>query len=83
MFYPGLGIRFNLELDVSFLKQLSDDTVRKSFDTEMTILLPTDELSSALSYHSESLVQKIEKFLRNGSGWGVDEVHHIAISISE
>ena len=76
-------MRFNLELDVSFIKQLSDDPMRRSFETEMTILLPTDDLNGALSYHTELLVAKIEKFVRNGSGLGVETVHHVAVSISQ
>ena len=67
-------MRFNLELDVSFIKQLSDDALRRSFDTEMTIILPTDDLNGALSYHTDYIViggedwQVPQKWQRMGCG---------------
>ena len=54
----------------------------KAFNTKATPLLLTDELRPSLQTHYNKLVGQIEKFIRNGSGWAVDNVSCISLFIT-
>ena len=61
------------------LKQINADTVNVHFCTSATILLKSSNISESVQHHINMLVDKIDNYIHNGSGWIVDNVNHLSI----
>ena len=78
----GTGIKFNLEINVMLSKMATGDTAVRTFDSEMIPLLLTDPIAPALQKLSNLICERIDKLIRDGSGWAVHEINCISINIT-
>ena len=82
-YFAGTGIKFGLEICINISKQVTGAQAVRPFQTRVTPLLLTDDPRAALKSHYNKLVGRIEKLLRDGSGWAVDLVTSVSIYMSK
>ena len=73
------GLKFYLGAQVKMLKQINCNTIDVYFSTSATILLKSSNIPESVQHHINMLVDKIDNYIRNGSGWIVDNVNHLSI----
>ena len=61
------------------LKQINGDMVNVHFSTSATILLKSTNILQSVEHHINMLVDKIDNYICNGSGWVVDNMNHLSI----
>ena len=64
-------------------KMATGDTAVRTFDSEMIPLLLTDPIAPALQKLSNLICERIDKLIRDGSGWAVHEINCISINITK
>ena len=64
-------------------KLIQEETGLFAFTTSSTDVLITTDINETLTHHFEHLVHKVERFLRNGSGWVVEKVKSVNISVTK
>ena len=76
-------MKFGLCQEVQLGKPASDDIMIKLFETTVTPLMLIDDIGAAVKTQINKLVGKVEKFIRNGSGWTVESVRKIILNTSK
>ena len=64
-------------------KRVTDDNMVNTLSARASPLLLTDELQPSLQRQYNKLVGQIEKLIRNGSGWAVDRIASISLTITK
>ena len=73
------GLKFYLGAQVKMLKQINGDMVNVHFSTSATILLKSTNILQSVEHHINMLVDEIDNYIRNGSGWIVGNMNHLSI----
>ena len=73
------GLKFYLGAQVKMLKQINGDMVNVHFSTSATILLKSTNILQSVEHHINMLVDKIDNYICNGSGWIVGNMNHLSI----
>ena len=73
------GLKFYLGAQVRMLKQINGDTINVYFSTSATTLLKSSNIPESVQHHINILVDEIDNYIQNGSGWVVDNVNHLSI----
>ncbi|XP_063691291.1 uncharacterized protein LOC134823687 [Bolinopsis microptera] len=63
-------------------KLVTGDIVARTFDSEMIPLLLTDLIAPALQTHSNNISDRVDRLIRDGSGWAVHEIISVSINIT-
>ena len=79
----GTGLKFYLGIDVNMSKLVGDDAKVTNFQNSASTLLQTSNIQQELIKYSDALVDKIDKYLINGSGWVVDSVESMNIMMTK
>ena len=80
------GLKFFLEMELNMSQLVKDEAHVKQFHSSPSrVLLTTniDELVENVDIHRQTVVEKTETFLRNGSSWVVDSIERVNIHIAE
>ena len=73
------GFKFYLGAQMKMLKHINGDTVNVHFSTSATILHKSSNILQSVEHHINMLVDKIDNYIRNGSGWIVGNMNHLSI----
>lgn len=65
----GTGVLFYLGCSLDMKKLVDDISVTRGFNTTATPLLVSTATQTAVAHHIENLIEKIDKHVREGSGW--------------
>ena len=76
------GLKFYLGAQVKMLKQINGDTVNVHFSISATILLKSTNILQSVEHHINMLVDKIDNYICNGSGWIVGNMNHLSIQLA-
>ncbi len=75
----GNGTTVILGLEANMKKLVDDDTATASFISSPSVVLTSTDINAIITNQYSQILEKIDTFLRNGSGWIVDRVTFINI----
>ena len=76
-------LKFNLTCRVEMSKLIHGEEKSAYFATTMTHVLLATDTTASVRMHVEQLIEKISKYIRDGSGWVVNGVTGIDIMIAK
>ena len=76
------GCKFFVGLETEVSKLMEDEQDVAYFATKAAPLLEPDDGVLALLEHFERLIEKVDTFLRNGSGWIVHKVLRVQLYVT-
>ena len=79
----GTGIKFGLEISLNISKHSTGASVTRPFDSQMMPLLLTDPVEPAIRMQIDIICARIERLIRDGSGWAVIDVNSVSIRITK
>ncbi len=79
----GTGVKFYLGMEVEMSKILTDEVANTAFHTKNTTLLQSTDLKKELRTHSTNLIERIETFVRDGSGWISHRIPRIILCLAK
>ena len=82
-YFAGTRIKLGIEICLNISKRVTGAQAVRPFQTHVTPLFLTNDPRAALKTHYNKLVGRIEKLLRDGSGWVVDLVTSVSIYMSK
>ena len=77
------GLKFYMSLEADMKLPSDESTKPASFQSTSSVLLQTSDINEEIKEHIKQLVKKIEEYLRNGSGWMVENVRMINLMITK
>ena len=77
------AIKFHLSIEVSMFKMIDDGQNLGNFRAGSSELLESSDISALIDSQCETLIMKMDKFVRNGSGWVMDSLRKIHINITK
>ena len=82
-FYLDPALKFYLTLKLDVIKLITDEKKTATFNTSATPLLQLDDTSKEIKKHIDRLDTKVDEFLRNGSGWVVENIKQIDVMMTK
>ena len=73
------GLKWSFGLTVDFFKD--DKKIKGTFYSNQYATLSADEIDSFFGEATSAIVQKIEKFTKEGSGWMIDKCNTLFLNI--
>ena len=71
-------VQFHIGMDVSFKNAMdAERTLDMAFQTKLSLLLNPVKLEAEVERQPAHLIDKIEKFVRKGSGYTVSNINEI------
>ena len=80
--YRERGCKFFVGIDVELSQMLEDRSDIANFATRASTLLTADDAMVALYEHFQTLVGKVDTFLRDGSGWISHDVKRVLLYVT-
>ena len=77
-YYLDPALKFYLSLELSMRLPTDDKVKTVSFQTKSTALLQAMKIKKEIRKHIKDIVKDVEKYIRNGSGWLVENVKTIS-----
>ena len=78
------GLKFYISIELNMSRLIMDETNKvTTFQTGSSMLLKTMDIEKEVKEHITLLISKIEKYIRNGSGWLVDNVKMINVMMTK
>ena len=75
------GLKWSFGLTVNFFKD--DKKIKGTFYSNQYATLSADEIDSFFGEATSAIVQKIEKFTKEGSGWMIDKCNTLFLNIAK
>ena len=75
------GLKWSFGLTVDFFKD--DKKIKGTFYSNQYATLSADEIDSFFGEATSAIVQKIEKFTKEGSGWMIDKCNTLFLNIAK
>ena len=75
------GLKWSFGLTVDFFKD--DKKIKGTFYSNQYTTLSADEIDSFFGEATSAIVQKIEKFTKEGSGWMIDKCHTLFLNFAK
>ena len=82
-FYLDPALKFYLTLNLDVLKLITEEKKTATFNTSATPLLQSDDTAEEIKKHIDRLDNKVDEFIRNGSGWVVENVKQIDVMMTK
>ena len=73
------GLKFYISMELDMKRPTDESTKLVFFQTRSTAILATTNIEEEVKKHAAHLTDKIEKYLRYGSGWLVESVRKLNI----
>ena len=78
------GIKFNIGLDIQFIKTVDGVEVKESFpmSEKVTTVTHRSEIKKSLELQRDGLLRRIDRFTNGGSGWRIHRImrHYVNIN---
>ena len=79
----GTGIKFGLEISLNISRHSTGASATRPFDSQMMPLLLTDPVEPVIRMQIDIICARIERLIRDGSGWAVIDVNIVSIRITK
>ena len=73
------GLKFYITMELEMKQPLDDSTKLVYFQTSSSPILKTTKIIDVVKKHTTHIVEKVEKYVRNGSGFLVENVYMIKV----
>ena len=77
------ALKFYISLELSMRLPTDDKEKTVSFQTKSTALLQAMRIEKEIGKHIKDIVKDVEKYIRNGSGWVVENVKTIYLMMTK
>ena len=77
------GLKFYISIELNMSRAMDENNKVTTFQTSSSTLLKTTDTEKEVKEHITLLISKIEKYIRNGSGWLVDNVKMINVMMTK
>ena len=78
-------LKFYLSVELNMIKMVEGENVSKlvNFHTSPTVLLQSTNIKEKVQEHINLIIPKIERYIKNGSGWIVSGLKNIDIMMTK
>ena len=81
-YQPFKSLKFFLTVNIDMKKQLDSALKTSNFRTSAVIITEASDLNQKVGFMVENLVNKIDQYVREGSGWVILEVGEIHVHVT-